>query len=548
MKTIEAKSFGIFPNDEISKKLEALFESLESQDEETTVIFEKGTYHIDAERSKKRRLVVTNTVGDGEFSKDEVPHLVSTALYLSRVSNVTLDAGGSVFVVDGKATNVALEECENVTLKNLEIRHSHPDMHELRVLRKGLFSVDFEVDRDSRCELKEKKLRFVGKGFQSRFSKKAFASGPVALLIREKEPERVFRVLCPLFSATSVSSPEKNVLRVRFPNTSRFKLGDRYYIYDVRRQFVGIFINRCKNVTLDSVKQRFNYSLALVAQDSENLKIENVCFAPEEGSARKIASCADFIQLCSCRGKITVKNSLFEGAGDDCLNVHGIHFQITAAEKNEATVRFMHPQTHGFNPFKALDEIAYIDPDTLLEKGRAVVESSELKNEYEIRLRLSGDAPKAGLAVENVSACPELVFENNELGKIVTRGLLITTRGKVLVKNNRFKNTGMSAILLSDDAKSWFESGMCRRVEIEKNVFEFCGGIPILIKPENKTYKGAVHKNIKISENRFISFKKLCVKASSTDNITIEKNDFSGRLFKGKNCLNVEIDRKGQKT
>lgn len=543
MKTIEAKNFGILPNGEISKKLEALFESLENSTEETTVLFEKGTYYIDAENCKKRKLFVTNTVGDKEFSNDETPHLVPCAFFLSGVSNVIVDGNDSVFVVDGKATNAALENCENVTLKNLEIRHAHPDMHELKVLRKGLFFVDFEVDRDSRYEIKGGKLRFVGKGYRSRFGKKAFVSGPVALLIREKAPERVSRVLCPLFSALSVFELKENVLRVKFPGTNRFKPGDRYYIYDVRREFVGIFVNRCKNVTIESVRQRFNYSLAFVAQDSENLEIKSVGFAPEKDSARKIASGADFIQLCSCRGKITVKNSLFNGAGDDCLNVHGIHFQITSAEKDEATVRFMHPQTHGFNPLRVGDEIAYIDPETLLEKGRAVVQSSELKNEYEIRLKLTGDAPRMGLAVEDVSACPELTFEDNELNGIVTRGLLITTRGKVLVKNNRFKNTGMSAILLSDDAKSWFESGMCRDIKIEKNVFEFSGEVPILIKPENKVHESAVHKNITVKDNRFINCGKLCLKAFSADNITIEKNSFSGELFKGKNCLNVKIER-----
>ena len=79
----------------------------------------------------------------------------------------------------------------------------------------------------------------------------------------------------------------------------------------VRRQFAGIFVNKCENVKLQNIKQRFNYSLALVAQDSENINVDNVDFSPEENSARKMASVADFIQICMCRGNfLNLENTL----------------------------------------------------------------------------------------------------------------------------------------------------------------------------------------------------------------------------------------------
>ena len=92
-----------------------------------------------------------------------------------------------------------------------------------------------------------------------------------------------------------------------------------------------------------------------------------------------MASVADFIQICMCRGKVSIKNSYFDGAGDDSLNVHGVHFKITDINDNQLTVRFMHPQSHGYNPLREGDTIAYINTDTLLEEGTAVIEKSELK-------------------------------------------------------------------------------------------------------------------------------------------------------------------------
>ncbi|MGN0467268.1 MAG: right-handed parallel beta-helix repeat-containing protein, partial [Acutalibacteraceae bacterium] len=277
------------------------------------------------------------------------------------------------------------------------------------------------------------------------------------------------------------------------------------------------------------------------AQDSENITVENICFAPGKDSAGMMASVADFIQFCMCRGKMIVKDSFFDGAGDDLLNVHGIHFKITDIKGKELTVRFMHPQSHGFNPLREGDTIAYINPETLLEESTAVIEKSELLNEYEIRLTVS-DTQKArcSFVIEDTTACPELEFSGNSSTRIITRGLLITTRGKVNVENNHFTSTSMSGILLSDDAKSWYESGMCREVTIKNNTFDYCGGTPILIKPENSKYEGAVHKNIKIIGNTFKKYSGACISIKDSDDILIKNNKYkTGKKIRVKNCNNV---------
>lgn len=539
MKTVYASEFDIRTNEDITKNLIRLFDYLKTLDEEKTVIFEKGTYYIDSEKCRKYMLYITNTVGDNEFSKDETPHLNAVPFYFSGIDNITLDGSNSVFVIDGKVTNIAMENCKNITLKNIEIRHSHPDMHELKVVRKGLFGVDFEIDRDTQYEFADGKGYFFGKDYRYAIDNKANNSWWIGL-IRKATPNKIKRVNHPLFSALKIKDLGNRKIRVTYPNTFRFKADDCYYLFDVRRQFAGIFVNKCENVNLENIKQRFNYSLALVAQDSENITVDSIEFAPEKDSARKMASVADFIQICMCRGNVSIKNSYFDGAGDDSLNVHGVHFKITDIKDNQLTVRFMHPQSHGYNPLRVGDTIAYINTDTLLEEGTAVIEKSELLNEYDIRLTVSStDKARVGNVIEDITACPNLDFESNTMTRIITRGLLITTRGRVNVKNNHFVSTSMSGILLSDDAKSWYESGMCRDVTIENNTFDYCGQTPILIKPENKVYAGAVHKNVKLIGNTFHKYNGYCIRAKDTDGITLKGNKFSGKRIKAKNCNNI---------
>ncbi|MGN1195127.1 MAG: right-handed parallel beta-helix repeat-containing protein [Acutalibacteraceae bacterium] len=540
MRIFHAADFGIKPNQEITQELSALLSHIKTDDGEKTVVFEKGTYYIDSQKCEKHMLYITNTVGDNEFKDDETPHLNAIPFYFDGVSDLTFDGGDSVFMIDGKVTNVAIENCNNITLKNLEIRHTHPDMHELKVVGKSFFTVDFEIDRDSRYEFQGGKLYFYGKDYHVRADESALNAHWIGL-IRAKTPDKINRVPHPLISAVKMQNLGNRKIRVCYPNTFRFKTGDRFYLFDVRRQFAGIFINKSENVKLENIKQRFNYSLALVAQDSENITVEKICFAPEKGSARKMSSVADFIQLCMCRGKMIVKDSYFDGAGDDFLNVHGIHFKITDIKQKELIVRFMHPQSHGFNPLRVGDAIAYINPETLLEEGTATIEESEILNEYEIRLTVSSTQnASVGKVIEDISACPELEFTGNQSTRIITRGLLITTREKVNIENNHFTSTSMSGILLSDDAKSWYESGMCRDVTIKNNTFDHCGGTPVLIKPENSRYAGAVHKNIRITGNTFKKYSGACVSMKDSDDILIKDNTYkSSKKIRVKNCKNV---------
>lgn len=540
MKILKASDFGIYPETEVAEKLIGLFKAAAELDCDK-IEFDKGTYYINNRKCREYTLKITNTVGDGEFGANETPHINAVAFYLGGMDGLTVDGHGSIFIIDGKATNIAVENCRNITIKNLEIRHSHPDMHELKVVSKGAFHVDFEVDSDTQIEFVDSKPYFIGKDYCYPINQNA-ATARWIPRIKSEAFDRAERCAHPLNGAFGFSKLDKNRFRAHFACTLHFKTGDRFYIYDVRRQFAGIFINKSKNVRLENIAQRFNYSLALVAQNSADIFLEGSVFAPEDGSPRLLSSCADFVQACMCRGTVSVSNCEFVGAGDDCLNAHGVHFKIVDAADGHITVRFMHPQTHGFNPLRIGDEIAFVNPKTLLESGKARILSSKLISETDIRLELgSSYKPKKGEVIEDITACPDVIFEQNELSRTVTRGLLLTTRGKVEVKDNRFVNTAMSAILISDDAESWFESGPCRDVTIENNEFLSCGNPVVLIKPENRIYGGAVHKNIKIFGNKFNSDSP-CVSASSTDGIELRGNDCGkAKPIKTKKCNNVTV-------
>lgn len=109
----------------------------------------------------------------------------------------------------------------------------------------------------------------------------------------------------------------------------------------------------------------------------------------------------------------------------------------------------------------------------------------------------------------------------------------------------------MSGVLVSDDARGWYESGPVRDVTIRRNLFMECGSPVIAVMPENDRYEGAVHRNVRIEANRFV----ICqgdeaVSARATDGLIIRDNYISvagdgsvspDAFFRTEDCKDVTI-------
>jgi hypothetical protein len=198
-------------------------------------------------------------------------------------------------------------------------------------------------------------------------------------------------------------------------------------------------------------------------------------------------------------------------------------------------VRFMHHQTYGFEAFFSGDSIAFINPQTLQPVGFAILKSAKMINKREMELEVAGNISekiKTGLCIENLTWTPEVTIRNSRFERTNTRGILLTTRRTILVENNTFFKTGMHAILIGDDATSWFESGAVSDVTIRNNTFTDCGynsapgNFIIAIAPENHQLVPGyyVHRNIRIENNIFTIYDYPVVSARSVENLVFKGN------------------------
>ncbi len=546
---IYPESFSVKPNAEASTGFRNLFNTTSQTAVPKNLTLLKGNYVFQSKNAEEREIFISNTIGEGEYKKGEKPNMRKPAVVIENIKNMDIDCNGSNFIMDGKMTHIVIKNCENIKIKNLNIESILPNVHKIKILKSSAFYVTFEIDSTSKIVEENGEFYWVGTDYKLGFTDYKNSGGWMVT----GRPDNFSHIKRnnhhPFYGIVSLKQVSDRVFNARFIAPKDYEVGQVFYLYPTVREEVGILIDSSKNITLENVSQRFNYSLALVAQNSENIYLDRLDFSPNPNAEVDFCSFADFLQFSMCRGKITVTNCNFDAAGDDTCNVHGFNFKIVESNKDKMTVQFMHHQSYGFECIREGDIIAFVDPKTLQDLGSTKVLHATLRDNYYYDLVLTTYDPPIGVGgvIENLSANPNFEFSNNTINRIVTRGLLCTTRGKVLIENNKFLNTGASGILISDDASSWYESGPVRDVTIRGNAFINCEENGILIKPENRKNEGAVHKNILIENNLFILNNIPAVNMTGADNVTLKNNDYRGKPL-GKqyviaqNCTNVTLD------
>lgn len=522
---VSVSNYGVRPNSfaDATPGVKAAIKAC-TADAGTVLVFPKGRYDFWPEHAEVRNYYISNT-----SSEQECPSKLKTiGLLFEKKKNLTIEGNGSLFIFHGKMITWAMDHCENMVLQNVQVDFERPTMSEMTFREVSDSLITADVHPDSKYAIIDGKLNWYGEGWGM--------NGFHAVLVDPKMGTEFYSSWDPFAKS---EAKEIAPLRVRFKgdfSKGSFKPGQILTVRDPVRDHVGAFVNLSKNVTLKSVSMYYMHGLGIVSQFSENLHYDSVFIMPRPGSGRVISSFADCMHFSGCRGQVTIENCKFNGTHDDPINVHGTHLKITELiSPTTIKVRFMHPQTYGFEAFFAGDSVAFVHSAKLQIFNSGVISSAKLISEKEMQLELSKPLP-AGLAIgdclENLTWTPSLTIKNCRFEHVLTRGVLVTTRRKVLIENNTFYRTGMHAILIADDASSWYESGQVQDVTIRNNTFEECGynsapgNYVIAIAPENHELVPGymVHKNIRIENNIFKVYDYPLISARSTENLSFTGN------------------------
>ncbi len=473
------------------------------------VSFAPGRYDFHTKNLCRRKFNISNTNASPEADK-------SIAIFLKDAKHINVTGPEAEIICRGKMMEVCVDHCENVTVSGLSFDYQHPTVTEYLVVAAADGYVDLQVHKDSRYSSDGGKLTWEGEGW-------SFQGGLGQEL--NLETNEVRRRRDPL---NGLTIKELKPMLLRASGKHKMKAGHIYQIRDPFRDYAAVFTRRSKDIIWKDVHFRFLHGMGLVNQFTETLTFDGVKIAPDPASGRTTAAWADGIQVSGCKGKLLVKDCVFSGAHDDAINIHGTHLRVTEkVSDHQIKVSFIHRQTYGFLAFNPGDDIEFIRWDSLKPYSANKVKDAKLLNPNEILITLEKPFPadfKENDVLENVTWTPEVEIRGCTISRIPTRGFLITTRRKVLVEDNTFNVTHMSAILLEDDARGWFESGCVRDMTIRNNKFIRCAEPVININPQNAVPNKAVHQNIKIEGNHFVLRGSISVKGQSTTGLSITGN------------------------
>lgn len=497
--------------------------------EVTTILFPEGRYDFWPEFAEERVYFISNTSSETECPSK----MKKIGLLLENKSNITIEGNGSRFIFHGKMITFAFDHCKNIQLKNVSIDFERPSMSELRFETVSDTAIVAAVHPDSRYDIISNKLVFYGEGWTMHHYH--------AILVKPTQGTMFYSNWDPFLKSSATALSGNRVLfKGNFTGT-HFVPGDVLTIRDPIRDEVGAFVNHSAHVSLRNVSLHYMHGLGIVSQFSEELHYDSIRIIPSRG--RQIAAFADGMHFSGCRGNILVENCHFKGLHDDPVNVHGTHLQVTdIRSSNTVQVKFMHPQTYGFEAFFAGDSVGFTRSASLQTFGYGLVKSATLISEREMLIEFERDIPigiQNGDCLENITWTPAFTIRNCRLEGTNTRGLLVTTRRKVLIENNIFYRTGMHAILIANDASGWFESGAVEDVTIRGNTFQECGynsapnSYTINIAPENhiRVQQFYVHRNIRIEDNVFKIYDRPVLAAKSVRGLLFQNNSIVKTAF-----------------
>ena len=495
-----------------------------------------------------------------QYISNNDPSMKRIAFQLQDVKDFTVDGNGTVLLFSGHISPFNLERCSGITVKDLTIDFKRAFVSEGRItaVGKGFFEVQFpdyyettfrEGNLVFRDENKETYPYSSLLEFDSARKEVAYHVHDYWIWTESSQAEEVGPGRFRFHRADYGDGTVGNVLAfgASYRNNPAFTLLD------------------CDGFNLVDVKLYNCCGMGVIAQSSKDIELLRMDVEPTPGSDRVISISADATHFVNCKGYIRMIDCIFRGQKDDATNVHGWYMAVEKVlAKDRLLLRWRNSGQYGIEFIKPGMTLELVDSQTMESYSRMKVKSVEYLNCEYTEVTFDGeltDKTQPGDVVAEDDAYPDVLISGCYIGNNRARGLLIGSRGKVVIEKNTFHSPG-TAILFEGDGRYWYEQSGVRDVVIRDNVFDNCmygsatwgnavisvgSGIP---DKEHSRY----HKNILVENNVFKGFDHRIVNLYCVDGFTFRNNrlEFSDAEYPSfgnpderfifNNCDNVKVE------
>ena len=496
------------------------------------LVFAPGRYDFWPDRAADRYLFISNN--DQGLKRILFP--------LVGFDGIEIDGRGASFVLHGFLVPFLVEKSRAVTVENLSIDYARTFHSEAKVLGGDETGLEVEIPEAFPFDVRNGVLVFTD-GRKDHGPQTTVKSGeilyPYGSLLEFDAKRRETAFMAKDYWAhggVSVQRTGPRKVRILMPKLTATP-GNILVFGASHRDVPGFTISDSANVSLRGISIYHCGGMGVIAQRSRDLELERVRVTPAPDSGRIVSVTADATHFVNCTGHIEMRDCLFENQKDDATNIHGIYARVARKiGPSEMEVQLVHSQQFGFDFIEPDIKLELVHGASLVTFGEVAIKSVERINAEYTHVVTQVPLPdelQPGDAVARTDAnTAEVVIRGCTIRNNRARGILLGSRGKILVENNLFHTPG-AAILMEGDARFWFEQAGVRELTIRKNRFENCnfgvwGHACIEVGAGiTKDFRAASRYNRKVTveDNDFLSFKQGgIVLAYSVDGLTFRRN------------------------
>lgn len=486
---------------------------------EHEITIPKDTYHIHASESPAPVLCVANHGHNG---------YKSTAIAIEDIEDLTIDCGGSTFILHGCMDFAIISRAKNITIRNATVTCADSCNFQGKVTAA-------EADGTVTVELEEHPPLIVhGDTIFQKFA--------------DNELEAMGRTLDYVTETKELRrGTGDNNFGVSFGKLRKALDGDTLRLYEVpvippigdtivftmsRRCNQAFLLSRSENILLENITIHTCWGMAFIAQKCTDVTIRGCAVTPEGN--RCWSAGQDATHFVNCRGTVIVEDCRFENQLDDGVNLHGIYTLIDRVTGNQILVRYAHFQAQGIDIYAPGDRIQILERESQQPLAYANIAAVEVLNaEYTVLTLAEAEGEiTAGMIVENLSDEADAYIRRNVFRNNRARGMLLAAKGHIEVTDNHF-HSGGSAIQFESDPIHWFECGGTNDVLIAGNFFDDCkhgkwGSGVVNVNRRRKVVDGFYfHDTIAVKNNRFTQPDAPCVYAENVANLMFEGNEYT---------------------
>ena len=492
-----------------------------------------------------------------QFISNNDESLKRIAFQLDGIDNLTIKGSNTNLLLTGFISAFNLEDCKNITIEDLSIDYTRPFTSEGIITNVFDGGIDIKFPDDYVTDTPNGILRFRDN------EGTVYPYGNMLEFDTEKREPALYAYDIGVWGGVYASKNEDGTYRLKGNNITG-KEGNTMVFGSLKRYNPAFTLTDCDCIRLDKVNIYHCGGMGVIAQRSRDIELKGVKVTPAPGKKRMISITADATHFANCGGYIRMIDCLFENQKDDATNIHGLYMSIDSVmAPDRIMARWRNTGQYGVDFIRPGMTLELVDNNNMETYARRKVKDVKRLNKVFTEVTFTENLPE-NVKPRNVIAAddeyPEVLIKGCRMRGNRARGLLLGSRGKIVIEDCYFHIPG-AAILFEGDGNFWFEQSGVRDVTLRNNTFENCnygspawGNACISVGsgiPDKTTSR--YHRNIRVTGNTFRVFdlrivNLYCVDGFEfdSDNKIIKTTDYpykgkETRCFVTENCSNVKI-------